>query len=184
MLYQDMAQTLPAEQLVVVDETSTHQDMLPRYARAPRGERAVDHARRNYGKNVSLVAGLSLTGMQAPLVIEGAVNTAIFEAYVEQVLVPSLPSNAIVIMDNLPCHKTDKVQRLIEQAGARLLFLPAYSPDLSPIEHAFSKLKAFLRRAKAQTLETLIDAIAHGLETVSVIDALGFFIDCGYVTNY
>jgi transposase len=181
LLFEDVARTVDAERIVVVDESSTHQDMMPAYARAPRGERAMDSARRNYGSNVSLIAGLRLDGLQAPFVIEGSVNTAVFEAYIEHVLVPALRPSDIVLMDNLRCHKTDKVRSLIEAVGAHLLFLPAYSPDFSPIEHAFSKLKALLRRLKAQTFEALIDAIAQALVTISSTDALGYFTDCGFI---
>jgi transposase len=181
LLFEDVARTVDAERIVVVDESSTHQDMMPAYARAPRGERAMDSARRNYGSNVSLIAGLRLDGLQAPFVIEGSVNTAVFEAYIEHVLVPALRPSDIVLMDNLRCHKTDKVRSLIEAVGAHLLFLPAYSPDFSPIEHAFSKLKALLRRLKSQTFEALIDAIAQALDTISSTDALGYFTDCGFI---
>jgi transposase len=181
MLFADVGQTLEAERVVVVDESGTHQDMRPIYARAPRGERAVDFARRNYGKNVSFIAGLRLEGRQAPFVIEGPVTTAVFEAYVEHVLVPVLRPKAIVLVDNLSCHKADWIRLLIEAAGATLLFLPAYSPDFSPIEHAFSKLKAFLRRVKAQTLQALIEAIAQAIDTISPADALGYFTDCGFL---
>lgn len=155
--------------------------MTPRYARAPRGQRAYAKTRRNYGKNVTLLAALRLGGMQAPLVIEAATTTLIFETYIEQVLMPILKPADIVILDNLAAHKSDKVRCLIEAKGAQLLFLPAYSPDLSPIEHAFSKLKQALRRAKARTLDALITAIAHALTTVSWDDTLGWFTSCGYL---
>jgi transposase len=180
LLFQDMAQTLSVAKVVVVDESGTHLDMTNAYARAPRGERAFDQALRNYGSNVSLLSALRLSGMHAPFVVEGAVNTAVFEAYTEHILAPLLQPGDIVVMDNLPCHKTETVRLLIEQRGASVLFLPAYSPDLSPIEHAFAKLKQFLRRVKALTFETLLDAIAAALQTISPSDALGFFCACGY----
>jgi len=179
-LFADTAQTLDAGRVVVIDESSTHLDMYSAYARAAKGERAVATARRNYGHNLTLIAGLRLDGMTAPLVIDGAVNTAAFEAYLQQILVPTLRSGDIVVLDNLRCHKTHIVRLAIENAGARLLFLPPYSPDFSPIEQAFSKLKAFLRRAKAQTLDALLDAIALALDTITSTDALGFFVDCGF----
>lgn len=181
LLFADVAQTLEAQRVIVVDESSTHQDMQPAYARAPRGERALAQARRNYGTNLTCIAALRLDGIYAPMVIEGAVNTAVFEAYIEQLLAPVLRPGDIVVMDNLSCHKSDKVQSLIEAVGAHVLFLPAYSPDFSPIEHAFSKLKAWLRRAKAQTVDALIDAIAQALDSISPSDALGYFIDCGFL---
>lgn len=184
LLFADMAQTLPGSRVVVVDESSTHVDMYPAYARSPCGARAYATAHRNYGHNITLIAGLRLDGMTAPLVIDGSVNANVFEAYVQQILVPTLRVGDVVIVDNLSCHKTEPVRQAIEQAGARLLFLPAYSPDFSPIEQAFSKLKAFLRRTRAQTLDTLIDAIGLALDTILPIDALGFFADCGFLNPY
>ncbi len=180
-LFADLALTLEADKVVVVDESSTHRDMTSAYARAPRGERAPDMMLRNYGMNVSLIAGLRLTGMDAPLVIEGPVNTAVFEAYVEHILAPSLHKDDLVILDNLSCHKSKTTRRLIEARGARLIFLPPYSPDLSPIEQAFAKLKTVLRRLRAQTLITLIEATAQALAAVSPLDALGFFTNCGFL---
>ncbi|MBX3084734.1 MAG: IS630 family transposase [Anaerolineae bacterium] len=182
VLFRDLARTLPVEKLVIVDESSTHLGMTPIYARAPRGQRAYAKTQRNYGNKVTLLAALRLGGMQAPLVIDAATTTLIFETYIEQVLVPILTPDDVVILDNLAAHKSDKVRCLVEAKGARLLFLPAYSPDLSPIEHAFSKLKQALRRAKARTLEALIAAIAHALTTVTWEDTLGWFTSCGYLT--
>lgn len=180
-LFADLALTLDAQKVIVVDESSTHRDMTSAYARAPKGQRAPETTVRNYGMNVSLIAGLRLTGMDAPFVIEGPVNTAVFEAYVEHVLAPSLHKDDIVLLDNLSCHKSTTTRRLIEARGAHLIFLPPYSPDLSPIEQAFAKLKAVLRRLRAQTLDTLVEAIAQALATISPLDALGFFTDCGFL---
>jgi transposase len=181
LLFSDLAQTLEARRMVVVDESGTHLDMTSAYARAPQGERAVDNVLRNYGCNVSLIAALRLSGMDAPFVVEGSVNAAVFETYTEQILAPTLQPGDSVVMDNLSCHKNDTVRRLIEARGASVLFLPAYSPDLSPIEQAFSKLKQFLRRVKALTVNALLDAIAYALLTISPIDAIGFFTDCGFL---
>ena len=166
--------------MIVVDESGTHLGMTPLYARAPRGQRALDTVLRNYGHNLTLVSGLRLTGIEASMVIEGAVNTAVFEVYVQQVLCPTLKVGDIVVMDNLSCHKGPRIEALITQRGASILWLPAYSPDFSPIEHAFSKLKTFLRRAKAQTLEALIEAIKQGCLTISETDAIGWFTNCGF----
>lgn len=181
LLFSDLAHTLPARRLVVVDESGTHLDMTSAYARAPRGQRAVDHVLRNYGRNVSLIAALRLTGMDVPWVVEGAVNTAVFETYTEHVLAPTLQPGDIVVMDNLSCHQNHTVRQHIEARGASVLFLPAYSPDLSPIEQAFSKLKRFLRRVKALTFDALLDAIAAALQTISATDAMGFFANCGFL---
>jgi len=181
-LFRDVASTLPVEKLVVVDESSTHLGMTPLYARAPRGQRAYARTKRNYGQNVTLLSALQLGGMRASMVIEGSTTTPVFETYVEQVLAPILEPGTVVILDNLAAHQADNVQRLVEAKGAHLLFLPAYSPDLSPIEHAFSKIKQALRRAKAQTLDALIDAIAQALAAVSWADTVGWFTSCGFLT--
>lgn len=181
LLFRDVASTLKVENIVVVDESSSHVGMTSLYARAPRGQRAYATTRRNYGKNVTLLSALRLGGMTAPMVIEGATTTAVFEAYIEHVLVPVLKPNTIVILDNLTAHKSATVQRLVEATGSHLLFLPVYSPDLSPIEHAFSKIKQALRCAKAQTFDALLDAIAHALADVSWVDTLSWFIHCGFL---
>ncbi len=176
LLFQDLASTLAANRVVVVDESSTHLGMTPTYARAPAGQRAYASVLCNYGQNVTLLSALRLSGM-----LDGAVNGLAFETYVDQVLCPILSPGDIVLMDNLSCHKSLVVSTLIESRGASILWLPRYSPDLSPIEQAFSKLKAFLRRAKAQTLDALIDAIALALNTVTSLDAMGWFTHCGFL---
>jgi len=181
LLFKDMAHTLVAEQVVVLDESSTHLDMTSAYARAPKGDRAYAKVLRNYGSNVSLIAALRLSGMVAPWVVEGSVNTPVFEAYIEHILAPTLHHGDIVIMDNLAPHHASAVRDFIQARGACLLFLPAYSPDLSPIEKAFSKLKAFLRRKPALTFDTLLDAIAQALQTISPTDAIGYFSSCGFL---
>jgi transposase len=117
------------------------------------------------------------------MIMEGAVNASAFEAYLEQVLVPSLQAGQIVVMDNLQVHKGARVRHLIESTGCHLLFLPAYSPDLSPIEETFSKVKAYLRGAKARTREALEEAIIQALLTVTSQDAHGWFEHCGYASR-
>lgn len=174
-LFADVAATLPAERVIVVDETSTHRDMHPRYARAPKGKRASASAARNYGANVSVIASLSLAGMGPALALEGAVNTAAFLTFIRDLLVPTLRPGDIVVLDNLSPHKAVAVRQVVAAVGARLLFLPPYSPDFSPIEQAFSKLKALLRRARPQSLPDLLIALRHALDSISVTDTLGFF---------
>jgi transposase len=165
---------------VFVDETSTGLNLTRRYARTPRGERAYGYIPRNYGTRTTLIAALSPTGMGAAMLLEGAVDTAAFEAYIEQCLVPELRPGQIVLMDNLSSHKSPAVEAAIEQAGCRLLFLPSYSPDYSPIEPALSKIKAFLRQRAARTQEALYQAIVDALEAVTAQDARGWFAHCGY----
>jgi transposase len=121
-----------------------------------------------------------LGGVGACLAFDGATNAACFEAYIGECLVPTLKAGDIVIMDNLSCHKSAEVERLIRSAGAEVRYLPAYSPDLNPIEEMFSKLEAFLRKAAARTVETLVDAIGDGLRSVTASDIIGWFGDAGY----
>ena len=129
---------------------------------------------------MTLLASLSLRGMGEALILDGAANTQLFEIYIEQILAPSLLPGQIVIMDNLSIHKGKKVREIIQARGCQLLFLPAYSPDLSPIEEAFSKIKAILRRIGARTREALQEALEYALTTVSASDASGWFSHCGY----
>lgn len=163
-----------------MDETGSHIAMTPVYAYAPRGQRAVGKVPRNYGETMTLMASLSMHGMGEALMLDGAADGAAFEVYVEQLLAPSLQPGQIVIMDNLSIHLGPRVREAIEARGCRLLFLPAYSPDLSPIEEAFSKLKALLRRAGARTREALQEAIAQALTLITAQDARGWFTHCGY----
>src|SRR5262249_4137257 len=142
--------------------------------------RVYDRAIRNYGKNVTLLASMTLDGMQAAMTIEGAVDEATFDVFVRKVLLPTLRPGQIVIMDNLSSHKTPTIERLIQQAGCQLMYLPAYSPDMSPIEEAFSKLKAFLRRCRCQTIPDLIQAITKGLDKITVSDVMGWFAHAGF----
>ena len=172
-----------AKQWVFVDECGSNIALTPWYARAPKGQRATDSVPRNRGKNTTLIASLSLEGIGASMIIEGAANGAAFEAYVEHILVPSLQEGQMVVMDNLRVHKTARVRQLIEEKGCQLRFLPASSPDFSPIEEAFSKLKTVLRRSKARTRETLEEAIVQALLTVTSQDAHGWFEHGGYLSS-
>jgi transposase len=129
---------------------------------------------------MTLIASLSLQGLGESLILDGSANTEVFEIYIEQILAPSLEPGQMVIMENLSIHKGKKVQQFIEARGCQVLFLPAYSPDLSPIEEAFSKVKAVLRRIGARTREALQEALAYAITTVSASDASGWFSHCGY----
>jgi len=167
--------------LVIVDECGSNIALTPLYGWAAKGRRVHGSVPRNRGKNMTLLASLSLSGIGACMLIEGSVNAAAFEAYVEHILAPSLTAGQIVVLDNLSAHKGVRVPQLIEERGCELLFLPAYSPDYSPIEETFSKVKTFLRKVGARTHEALQDAIGLALETVTASDALGWFTHCGYV---
>jgi transposase len=178
--FRAMMKTLPVKDIVVLDESSTRIGMIPAYARAPRGCRAYDRAIQNYGRNVTLLASMTVDGMPAAMTLEGAVDQVAFEVFVREVLLPTLHPGQIVIMDNLSSHKTDEVLSMLTNAGCRVLFLPAYSPDLSPIEEAFSKLKAFIRRNRCQTIPALIRAIAQGLDKITINDAMDWFVHAGF----
>lgn len=169
-----------ASDFVIVDEMGSNLNLTPRYGRAPRGERACGSVPRTTPANTTLIAALSLEGMGAAMVLEGGTDTAAFEVYVEHFLLPTLVPGKVVVWDNLSAHKSKRVQQLILERGCELWPLPAYSPDLSPIEEGFSKLKSGLRRAGARTREALIEAIAQGLDAITPADARGFFTHCGY----
>ena len=150
------------------------------YGRAPPGERVVGSVPQNYGPNVTMLGALGTQGLQAVMTVDGATDTEVFRAYVKQVLGPTLVPGDIVIMDNLRAHKAVGIQQALARRGARLLYLPPYSPDLSPIEPCWSKLKTALRKAKAHTREALDTAITGALVTVTSSDAYGWFLHCGY----
>jgi transposase len=171
---------LPVEDLVVIDEFGSNLDMTPRYARAPMGQRALQTLERNTPAKTTTIASLTFQGSGPALLVSGSVNRVTFEAYIEQVLGPSLRQGQIVIMDNLSAHKSARVEQLLAARGCRLLYLPTYSPDFSPIELAIAKVKAALRRAGARTREALEVAIAQALDSITVADAKAFFPHCGY----
>lgn len=174
------ATTLNPADLVFVDETSTHTALTRRRSRAPRGERAVGRAPRNHGPNVTLLATLTPEGIGPAVAIPGAVDGAAFVAYAEHILAPSLRPGQVVILDNLSAHTREEARTAVEAVGARLLFLPAYSPDFTPIELAFAKIKEHLRAAAERTPEGLFAATAAAIDAVSATDAQGFYAHCGF----
>jgi transposase len=180
--WQAVMQPLDVRRLVFVDECGTHTALARLYAWAPRHQRARTRVPRNHGKNTTLVAALSWQGVQAPWTVEGAIDTPAFAVYVRDVLAPTLQSGQIVILDNLSVHKSAAIRKAIEDRGCQLVFLPTYSPDLTPIEQAFSKLKAILRRLAARTREALFDALATALEAITPEDAHGWFRHAGYTS--
>ena len=148
--------------------------------RAPRGERLRASVPHGHWRTTTFVAGLRLDGIDAPMVIDGPINGEVFLAYVRRVLVPTLKPGDVVIMDNLGSHKGTAVRRAVEAAGAELRFLPAYSPDLNPIENAFSKLKALLRKVAARTRDALWDAVATAIEAFTPAECANYFTATGY----
>jgi transposase len=166
--------------LKFLDECGANLGMPRRYGRAQPGVRVSEATPGFSGNHYTVVALMGWQGTAAPLIFEGAMSTLIFEAYTEQMLVPTLRRGDIVLLDNLSAHKSEKVRDLIEKRGARLVFLPPYSPDLNPIEKCWSKIKTALRTAKARTFEALVKALAKALETVSLTDIQAWFAHCGY----
>ncbi len=181
--WREGAPGLDPRRLVFVDEFGVHTGMGRGRARSPRGRRAHGKAPRNRGANTTVITSLTLTGMGEAMTVEGAADTAVFEAYVRHSLAPTLLPGQVVIMDNLSAHKGERVRGMIEGRGARLLFLPAYSPDLNPIEEAISKMKGIIRSEGARSSEALQGAIAGALDAVTAQDALGYFAHCGYPPN-
>jgi transposase len=167
--------------LVFVDEMGTNTSLHPLYAWSPKGERVRCSVLRNRrGPNTTLLASMTAEGMGPCLAVEGATTRLVFEAYIEKVLLPSLRHGQVVVMDNLSAHKGERVRELIEGVGCELLYLPPYSPDFSPIEEAFSKVKGLLRKAQARSREALVEAMGKALDAVTTRDARGFFEHCGY----
>lgn len=171
---------LDPSRLVFVDETGASTKMARLYGRAKRGERCVGAIPHGHWKTTTFVGGLTLSGITAPMTLDGAMDGPAFLAWVEQMLAPTLAAGDIVIMDNLPAHKPQAVRAAIERCGAELRYLPPYSPDLNPIEMAHSKLKAFLKKAAARTVEDLWAAIAQAIATITEHDCGGFFTAAGY----
>ncbi len=168
--------------LVFLDETGTNTAMDRAYGRAASGKRVDGPVPHGHWKMTTLTAAIRLGGVieSACLAFDGATNATTFESYIERCLVPGLRRCDIVILDNLPAHKSAEVGRLIRSAGASVRYLPAYSPDLNPIEAMFGKLKEFLRAAKARTVDALLVAMGDGLRTIGTRDILGWFAHCGY----
>ena len=163
-----------------VDETAAATNLAPRYGWAARSERLIGQVPHGHWHANTFVAGLTLEGPIAPLMIDGAMNAVTFEQWVEGVLVPALPRSAIVVMDNLGAHKGPRVAELIEAAGAEVRYLPPYSPDLNPIEQAFAKLKHALRAARCRTWEALWKEIGRVLKRIAPAECARYFAHAGY----
>lgn len=166
--------------LVFLDETSTPITLTPLRARAPRGQRAVGHVPRGKRPHISWLATLTAEGIGESVVVPGAVDRQVFDLFVARLLVPSLRPGQIVILDNLKVHDSATARRRIEAAGCYLVFLPTYSPDFTPIEQAFAKIKQALRRIGARSWDTVVAAIGQALATVTAADARAFFADAGF----
>jgi len=166
--------------LIFLDESGAKTNLTRLRGRAPRGQRVHAHCPAGHWQTLTMISSIRLDGSTACMALEGATDTETFRAYVERVLVPTLRPGDLVIMDNLSPHKSDQTLCLIARSGAQVLFLPAYSPDLNPIEKMWSKVKHWLRSAEAKTPSDLITAIGQALAQITPQDALGWFVSCGY----
>jgi transposase len=174
---------LDLKRLKFVDESGVNLAMTRLFGRAPRGERVIGSVPKNYGASITILASLAVSGLDALMTIEGPTDGEVFIAYVERVLCPTLVRGDIVVVDNLGAHKVAGIREAIERCGARLIYLPPYSPDLSPIEKCWSKIKTFLRAMGARTYEGLEEAIKRATMTITESDALAWFAHCGYLVN-
>ena len=154
--------------------------MTREFGRAPAGERVYGHVPGSWGENLSVIGAMTLKGPSAFMSLQGAADGNAFRAYVDEVLVPTLRPGNVVVMDNLSVHKVVGVRQAIEDAGARLVFLPPYHPDLNPIEKLWSKLKTIMRGLQARTMATLEHGLSNALEQITPRDAGGWFTSCGY----
>jgi transposase len=163
-----------------IDEAGVNLALTRLYGRAPKGERLVERVPRNYGAQTSIVSDLSLGGVEAIMTVEGAVDTLVFDTYVEQLLRPTIKAGDVLVLDNLAAHRASCIQRVAGERGAAVIWLSPYSPDFSPIEMMWSKIKAAMRAAKARSREQLEEALVAALELVTQADCLGWFRHCGY----
>jgi transposase len=171
---------LDPTRLRFIDETWATTNMTRRYGRAPAGQRVVEAVPHGHWKTTTFVAALGVKGLEAPMVVDGAINGDLFVAYVERVLVPTLRAGDIVVLDNLSSHKRAEVRAAIEGAGGTLMFLPPYSPDFNPIEQAFAKLKALLRKARERTVEGLWAFLGRALDAFAAPECRNYLRHCGY----
>ena len=181
--FQKEVATLAVEHFKFLDESSINIDLTRLYGRAAPGERVVDRVPQPSGPQTTTLAVIGWTGITAPLVLSGSVNGTVFYGYIEQCVVPTLQPGDILFMDNLSAHKVAGLEELICAHGAHLIYLPPYSPDLNPIELAWSKVKTILRRLKARTLPDLIDAFKQALQAITSHDIHAWFAHCGYAIN-
>ena len=168
------------ERLFFFDESGINLSMTRAYARNDRGERAVGHVPKNWGDSITIAAGIGLRGLIAPLMLHGSLTGEIFEAYVEQFVLPEVRAGDILVFDNLSAHKNRGARELIAAAGAHMIFLPPYSPDLNPIELAWSKVKTILRGHAARTYDDLEGALVVALSAITLEDIAGWIRHCGY----
>lgn len=166
--------------LKFLDECRVNRAMTRLYGRAAKGVRVVESVPRNYGQSTTIVSLLSLSGVEATMTLPGALDTAAFNAYAEQLLRESVKPGDIVVLDNLTAHRASQIEEIVKGCGGQVVWLSPYSPDYSPIEKMWSKLKSYLRQVKARTQEELDQAITEGLKLITANDCQGWFRSCGY----
>jgi transposase len=181
--WQEFQANVEQNRLVFLDESGVKTNMTRLYGRASKGSRCHDKAPDGRWETVTVLSSIRLGGETESLMFDGAVDRKMFDAYIEEMLIPTLRPGDIVVMDNLSAHKSEKSRNLIESKSATCLFLPAYSPDFNPIEKMWSKVKQILRGLKARTREELFDAVAKALSMVNADDAQGWVESCGYVKS-
>jgi len=174
---------MPVERLVFIDESAARTDLARTHGRCPAGERLVEALPAGHWHTSTMIAAVGVGGIRAPLLLDGPVDAESFTAYAEQSLAPALRAGDIVVLDNLAAHRDPRVRAAVESAGATLEFLPPYSPDFNPIEPAWSKVKALLRKAAARTFEDLLAAMGRAVSAVTPEDCHGFFRHCGYAAT-
>lgn len=170
--------------LKFLDEAGATTILSRLYARALGGSRTTEAVPRNYGASTSMIATLGVAGVEAPMVIEGSVDTLVFNAYCEEILRPSLKNGDVIVLDNLGAHRARRIEEIARTCGAEVIWLPPYSPDFSPIELMWSKVKAYLKKVKARTQEELEKAIARALQTITTTDCRNWFRHCGYKVSF
>jgi len=173
----------PCCRFVFLDETGASTKLVRRYGWGLKSQRVISHVPHGHWKTTTFIGALRTTGLTAPMVIDGAMNSELFLAYVEQQLIPTLSHGDIVVMDNLSSHKAPGVRTALELAHCTLAYLPPYSPDLNPIELAFSKLKTLLRKHAERTVESLWDRIGQLVQEFQPQECLNYFRHCGYTEN-
>ena len=181
--FREKLRSIPPEQLIFLDESGVTTQMTRAWGRAPMGERIAEATQQSHWKVLTTLGAMSLRGIEAAMTIDAATDGEIFRVFIDQVLLPRLEPGHVVVLDNLSAHKVAGIREKIESRGAELLYLPPYSPDLNPIEKAWSKFKQFLRSAKARTQEALDKAITEALQTITAANAHAWFNHCGYRTQ-
>ncbi len=180
---EDWEECLPGldlNKLVFFDESGVNTLMARLRGRSPKGRRLVDSAPAGRYATLTLMSAIRLDGVVAPMLLDGPVNAQTFAGYVENCLVPALAPDDILIMDNLPAHKSARITQAVEKAGCKLVYLPPYSPDYSPIENMWSKVKAILKKAAARTFDGVVDGVRDALHAITLDDCEGYFEHCGY----